>query len=681
MSERSNGNKTRHLPVATILCATLGILALGFVAVMINYLEVPALKAALYGLGGYIGCVLIIVLVSVIRSLLAKGKFDDIKSSNFGNISLDFIQKLYMPVIICDEKGKIAWYNPALAAKFRNRGMIYGKYIDTICDATIERIIKENDEEGAEVTFNAASDASSAMLVYHAKGYEVLSRGRRYYMTIFSDFTTTKSLYTKIEEDDIIVAYAVIDNIDELMQHVEKLYNEALIGVEAVLRRHISEVSGIVRDYGNNKFLCIFKEKDLERFKEDKFSILDDVREVELGDMPMPVTISMGVADLRGTLAEKERMAQSALDMALQRGGDQVVIKSVDGAEFFGGKTKTVQKRTRVRSRVIAGEFKTLIEKSSNVIVMGHRFADFDAFASCLAVARIAARYGKKVNIVSDTGDPNLAKCFAKLEDYPEYKSIFVDKIAAQDLICSETLAVIVDVNNFSFCEAPDVVANAKNLVVIDHHRKTADYAVKPNIVYIEPSASSASELLSEFLEQLIPPGSLPKAEADLLFAGILLDTKKFTHNAGVRTFSSALYLRSEGASPLDAEAMFKTGLKDFITEAKFESRVVIYKSVIAIALNEEESNPASARISASKAADRLLSVEGVQAAFALCRIDDTVHISARSSGTINVQLILEKMGGGGHFDAAGAQVRNSTASTALTTLRAAIDEYLAENI
>lgn len=681
MSEKTNGKKTRHLPVATVLCATLGILALGSVVVMINYFDVPALKASLFGLGGYIGCVLLIAMTAMIRSILSRGKFADIKTSNFGNLSLDFIQKLYMPVVICDEKGKIAWYNPALAAKFRSRGMIYGKYIDTICDATIERIIKENDEDGAEVTFNEASDASSTTLVYRAKGYEVISHGRKYYMTIFADFTTTKSLYTKIEEDDVVVAYAVIDNIDELMQHVEKLYNEALAGIEAVLRRHIEGVGGIVRDYGNNKFLCIFKEKDLEQFKGDKFSVLDDVRDVEFGEIPMPVTISIGVADLRGTLAEKERMAQSALDMALQRGGDQVVIKSVDGVEFFGGKTKTVQKRTKVRSRVIAGEFKALVEKCSNVIVMGHRYADFDAFASCLAVARIAGRYGKKVNIVSDVNDSNLAGCFARLEDYPEYKSLFVDKTVAQDLIRSETLAVVVDVNNLSFCEAPDVVANARNLVIIDHHRKTADYAIKPNIVYIEPSASSASELLSEFLEQLIPPGSLPKVEADMLFAGILLDTKKFTHNAGVRTFSSALYLRSEGASPLDAEALFKTGLKDFITEAKFESRVVIYKSVIAIALNEEENNSASVRISASKAADRLLSVEGVQAAFALCRIDDTVHISARSSGTINVQLILEKMGGGGHFDAAGAQVKNLTASTALTTLRAAIDEYLAENI
>ena len=195
-----------------------------------------------------------------------------------------------------------------------------------------------------------------------------------------------------------------------------------------------------------------------------------------------------------------------------------------------------------------------------------------------------------------------------------------------------------------------------------------------------EPSASSASELLSEFLEQLLPKGSLPKVEADLLYAGIMLDTKKFTHNVGVRTFSSALYLRSENANPLDAEALFKIGIKDFISEAKFESNVVIYKSVIAIALNESDSNSSLVRINAAKAADRMLNVNGVLAAFALCKSGDTVHISARSEGKINVQSILEKMGGGGHFDSAGAQMNDTTTQQALISLRKAIDEYFEEN-
>ena len=679
MSEKSNGKAPRRIPFGAVICALFGVLSLASVAVMINYLKVEPLNASLYGLGAYIAIVIVIALVAFIKRAVSKASFNEIRSSAFGNISLDFIQKLRMPVVICDEKGKIVWYNTALSSKFRTRGMVYGRYIDNVCDATIERIVK--DDGDAEVTFSAASEVGADSTVYKAKGYEVSTRGKKYFMTVFVDYTETKSLYSRIEAEETIIAYAVIDNIDELMQYVQKFYGEASNEVETILRRHIESVGGIVREYSNNKFICVFESRNLEAFIQDKFSMLDDVREIQVNDSSVPVTISMGIAKINGSLLDKERTAQEALDLALQRGGDQVVIKSVDGVEFYGGKTKTVQKRTKVRSRVIANEFKTIIEKSSNVIVMGHRYADFDALASCLAVARISTKLGVRVNIVADVTDRNLASCFERLNESPDYPYISVVNIEAQDLIQSETVAVVVDVNNLDFCEAPDVVNNASNLIIIDHHRKTAEYKVRPNIAYIEPSASSASELLSEFLEQLIPSGSLPKVEADLLFAGMLLDTKKFTHNTGVRTFSSALYLRGEGASPLDAEALFRTDIKDFLTEAKFESNVVIYKSVIAIALNDGENNSPLVRVSAAKAADRLLLVEGVQAAFALCKIDETVHISARSQGTINVQLILEKMGGGGHFDSAGVQVKNSSTSTALTMLRAAIDEYLAENM
>lgn len=409
--------------------------------------------------------------------------------------------------------------------------------------------------------------------------------------------------------------------------------------------------------------------------------MLDEIREIHVGDTTMPVTISMGIATISGSLYEKERATQTALDMALQRGGDQVVIKTADGVEFYGGKTKTVQKRTKVRARVIANELIMLISAADNVLVMGHKFADFDAFASCIAVVRLCKFCGVQALVVSDKNDKNLAGCFKRLEGNPEYRNLFIDKIEAQDMIHSGTLAVVVDVNNIDFCEAPDVVNTVQNLVIIDHHRKTAEFKNTPKIAYIEPSASSASELMSEFLEQILPQGTLPKVEADLLLAGILLDTKRFTHNTGVRTFSSALYLRSEGASPIDAQDLFKMDIEDFLSEAKFESNVVIYKSVIAIALNDSDENTSIGRVNAARAADRLLGVEGVLAAFALCRIGDTVHISARSQGKINVQLILEKMGGGGHFDSAGAQMKSSSVANALTMLRTAIDEYLAENM
>jgi c-di-AMP phosphodiesterase-like protein len=671
----------RHLnvPVVGIICGALGVITLALSIIVMGYSNLAPVKVLYWALGIYIFMLAVIAIVEFVRRRMKTGDFTEIKGSIFGTLSLDFIQKLYMPVLICDDKGKIVWYNSALSANFHSKGVLYGKYLDSICNATIERIM--GSEEKVEVSFISAGEVADADTdVFIAKGYKAASRGKDYYITIFENITEEKKLEKRLEDEDTIIAYAMIDNLDELMQYVQELYATAASDVEVILRRHMEKIGGVVRDYGHNKFMCVFAKENLAEFTKERFSMLDDIRSIHVGDTTLPVTISMGIAVISGTLYEKERATQSALDMALQRGGDQVVIKTLEGYEYYGGKTKTVQKRTKVRARVIANELLMLLSSAENVLIMGHKFPDFDAFASCLAVLRLARFCGVEALIVTDRSTKAIAPCFKRIENMPEYENVFIDKTEAQDMIRSGTLAVVVDVNNIDFCEAPDVVNTVRDVVIIDHHRKTAEFEMKPKIVYIEPSASSASELLSEFLEQVLLPGALPKVEADFLLAGMLLDTKMFTRNTGVRTFSSAMYLRGEGANPSDAQAFFKMEIDDFLSEASFESNVVIYKSVIAIALNEDDSNSPAVRINAARAADRLLNVEGVMAAFALCRIGDTVHISARSQSQINVQLILEKMGGGGHFDSAAAQMKSYTVASALTSLRAAIDEYLAEN-
>ncbi len=668
-----------HVPVVAIICGALGVIALAVSMIVMAYSSAEPATILYWALGIYIFALALIAGICLIRRRMKTGDFTEIKGSIFGTLSLDFIQKLYMPVLICDDKGKIVWYNSALSANFHAKGVLYGKYLDSICNATIERIMSS--EGKVEVSFISAGEiADEDTAVFIAKGYKAASRGKDYFITIFENITEEKKLEKRLEDEDTLIAYAMIDNLDELMQYVQELYSTAASDVEAILRRHMEKIGGVVRDYGHNKFMCVFAKEHLAEFTKDRFSMLDDIREIYVGETTLPVTISMGIAVISGTLYEKERATQSALDMALQRGGDQVVIKTLEGYEYYGGKTKTVQKRTKVRARVIANELLMLLSSAENVLIMGHKFPDFDAFASCLAILRLARFCGVDALIVTDKSTKAIAPCFKRIEDMPEYENIFIDKTEAQDMIRSGTLAVVVDVNNIDFCEAPDVVNTVRDVVIIDHHRKTAEFKMKPKIVYIEPSASSASELLSEFLEQVLLPGTLPKVEADFLLAGMLLDTKMFTRNTGVRTFSSAMYLRGEGANPSDAQAFFKMEIDDFLSEASFESNVVIYKSVMAIALNEEDNNSAAVRINAARAADRLLNVEGVMAAFALCRIGDTVHISARSQSKINVQLILEKMGGGGHFDSAAVQMKSYTVASALTSLRAAIDEYLAEN-
>ena len=679
MPDKNSNAKRFPIPLVALLVGALGVLTIAVSTIVMAYSDSEPTTVLYLALVIYIVILALTLAIYFVRKRMKTGDFTEIKGSIFGTLSLDFIQNLYMPVLICDDKGKIVWYNSALSATLHAKGVLYGKYLDSICNATIERIMKS--EERVEVSFVSAGEIVEENTdVFVAKGYQTVSRGRMYYITIFENVTEEELLQKRLEDEDTLIAYAMIDNLDELLQYVQELYSTAASDVDAILRRHMEKVGGIVREYGHNKFMCVFSKEHLADFTRDRFSMLDDIREIYVGESTLPVTISMGIAVIEGTLYEKERATQSALDMALQRGGDQVVIKSAEGFEYYGGKTKTVQKRTKVRARVIANELLMLLSAAENVLIMGHKFPDFDAFASCLAIWRLARYCGVEALIVTDRETKAIAPCFKRLENMPEYENIFIDKTEAQDMIRSGTLAVVVDVNNIGFCEAPDVVNTVRDVVIIDHHRKTAEFEKKPKIVYIEPSASSVSELLSEFLEQVLLPGTLPKVEADFLLAGMLLDTKMFTKNTGVRTFSSAMYLRGEGASPSDAQAFFKMEIDDFLSEAHFESNVMLYKSVMAIALNENEDNSPSVRINAARAADRLLNVEGVMAAFTLCRIGDTVHISGRSQSKINVQLILEKMGGGGHFDSAAVQMKSYTVPSALHALQAAIDEYLIEN-
>jgi c-di-AMP phosphodiesterase-like protein len=679
MSENHKRMRRRGA-AATVICASLAVIVLAVSAILMIYTEISHTTIIFGALGLYLFVLLGVGLITILRNRMTKGNFADIRDSIFGTIALSFTQNAHMPILICDEKGKIIWYNAALYSGNRPGGVLYGKFLDNICSATMEAITQAGNE-GKEVSFFSENgEEDQAADVFCAKSYRAVSKNKAYYVIVFENITETKNLQQRLLNEDTMIAYAMIDNLDELTQYMQELYSRTAYDVENILRRMMEKVGGVVRNYGNNKFMLVFAAEHMAAFEKDRFAVLDEVREIRVGAAALPVTLSMGIAKITGSLYEKERATQAALDMALQRGGDQVVVKSVGKFDFYGGKTKTVQKQDKVRSRVIANELIGLLSTADNVIVMGHKYPDFDAFASCLAVLRLAKFCGVKAFIVCDKTTKTLEPCFSRIEGDPEYDNVFIDKTEAQDMIRSDTLAVLVDVNNIDFCEAPDIVNTARDVVIIDHHRKTTEFMIQPKISYIEPSASSASELLCEFLEQIIPLKTLPKIEADFLLAGIFLDTKNFTHNTGIRTFSSAMYLRGEGANPIDAKALFNMELEDFRSEAGFETNVVMYRSYIALALNENEDNPPIARVNASRAADRLLTVSGVMASFALCRIGDSVHISARSQGGINVQLILEKIGGGGHFDAAGAQLKGSTVSNAVSMLRAAIDEYLLEN-
>ena len=366
--------------------------------------------------------------------------------------------------------------------------------------------------------------------------------------------------------------------------------------------------------------------------------------------------------------------------MALQRGGDQVVVKNSDGSQnIYGGRTKTIQKKTKVRARIIADELLVHISSASNVIVMAHKRPDFDAIGACLGIARMSMFCGVPVNIVTDFSFGGIEKCLEHIKDEPDYKGVLVSREEAMDLVEPDTLLIIVDVNNVNVFEEPHLVESCDRIIIIDHHRKTAEFPKEPLLSYIEPSASAACELVCEMLELILPEDQLLRAEADVMFAGILLDTNQFRKNTGTRTFSTALYLRDRGADISAVQEFFKTSLDDYERENKFRKNVTIYRDVTAISVGEGDGD-SDDTIPASRAADKLLELDGIKASFVLIKINDAIHISARSVGTINVQLILEQLKGGGHFDSAGAQIKGSSVEEVVELLKAAIDRYLDES-
>jgi len=591
------------------------------------------------------------------------------ESPMLSGLTLDFVMSLSLPVVILNTYGEIAWYNKAFLACSGIKGTLYGKNIsEKINRSLVPARLFRQDALPVLVPMNGTD--------YEVSCYQVSSSGKNYCITLWEDKTELIRARNELAEKNVLVAFLVIDNFSEAMQFVQDKSRTASAVIGSEIDKWCASLHGIMKEYDREKYVIILEEKYLSGLRENRFDILDKIRSITIDDVIMQFTASIGVANVGGTLSQKEAASRSALDLALQRGGDQAVVKNEASVEYYGGRSKTVQKKTKVRSRVVANEISALMKTCGNVIVMGHKYADHDSIASCVAVSRMAKFMGKPVNIVVNIHDFNLKAIFNSMRGLREYSELFVDRESAQELIRSDTLLVVCDVNNPALFEVPEIYESASSFVVIDHHRKTGEFINPPKIAYIEPAASSVSELMSEILEQVTPPGTLPAVEANLLFSGIILDTKQFTKNTGVRTFGAALYLRGEGASPYEAQKLFRTNIQDFMRETVFENSIQIYRDCIAISVYEGKADGKD-RIAAAKAADRLLSVDGVSTSFVLCMIDEEVNISARSDGNINVQLVLEKLGGGGHFDAAGAQIKDITLKQALERLKTAIDEYL----
>ena len=493
--------------------------------------------------------------------------------------------------------------------------------------------------------------------------------------TYWMDVTDTEEMRRTLELTRPVVAILMVDNYEDLMKATPEGKRSA---VRAMLEEKLSQWSagseGMMLRYDRDRYLFVFEEKSFSDFAAKRFDVLDAVREVVAGE-GVAATLSIGVGRDADSFEALFKNASVALEMALSRGGDQAVVKDKLNFEFYGGRSKATEKRTKVKSRVMANALAELIDEAKQVYVMGHSYADMDALGAAAGVCAIVRKRGKKCRIVIDTENNAAHPMLRRLQALPEYQGAFLSGDDVFLRVQPETLLVVVDTNRPGSVESEPLLDACNRVAVIDHHRRGSSYIDKMALNYHEPYASSASELVTELLQYLIEPGDLLKAESEALLAGIVLDTKNFTNRTGGRTFEAAAYLRRAGADTADVQRMFQSDLQSMISRYDIIRRAELYHGDIAIAALDQECD----RVIAAKAADEMLTLQGVRASFVLYRKDDGIYISARSLGEINVQVLVETLGGGGNSTTAGGQCSGMTVAEAKATLLRAIDKYFEE--
>ena len=672
-----NGKKIKlfYLPHVYIAVCTV-LFIIGFTALVhingVSDWRITVLTAVLY------------ILVTFGGSFIVKRFYGSNIGKEGGEVHNDvfraFISKYHEAVAVINDESRIDWANRTFVSEFCPSTDVVGKKLSDIAEPLKLADIYSAGRDGMYVDIDGSN--------YNVHCFKTSADGQTKFVVTFDSSDELNAVRADYEDKRTVIAYIILDNLDASVVSLHDVTRTVSARAQEIMYEWASEYGAFIREYESDKYIAVLDGKSYSALVKDGFKILDKIRSIKIPESDITVTASGGVSDIVGTMEEKASAASSALETALQRGGDQIVVKTDDKVLYFGGNTKSAVNASRVRARMYALMLEKMIKNAENVIVMAHRAIDYDGFGACVGIAKIAMHLGVKVNIAvnlpqsaddSAMNDKNLRVCLEEIRKLPEYDNVFVDKIEAQDLTTPSTLVIVTDVNNPSLLEVPALPDCTENLVFIDHHRKAPENKYEAKLMYISPAASSACEMVAEILEELLPQGIMQKPEANLMLAGITLDTKQFSRSCSVRTYGAAQYLRRQGADQGDVAKFFEVNQEEFSAELKFRRDTKLYKGMFAIAVKKGES-VFDDKITAAKVADGLLDITGINASFALCKINGAVNISARSTGKINVSKMMEKFGGGGHFDSAGAQLNGENLENAVTLLKEVLDEYLAEN-
>jgi c-di-AMP phosphodiesterase-like protein len=572
-------------------------------------------------------------------------------------------------VLLRVSSGEIVWCNDSFRALTAVPKNYYGTEISALVSGFDLKWVLDGKERRPEMTrigerwFNV-----SAGIVHPAKeDYASL-----FAMLYWLESTTEVELRAAADDARHVIAEIMCDNYDDIMKSASETEKAALVAaLNNVVLEWTSGIEGLLRRTDRDKYLFVFNEKGYKKLAAERFRILEMTKKITSPN-GVNMTVSVGIGRDGENFDELSRFSSLALEMALSRGGDQAVVKNRLNFEFFGGMSREVEKRTRVKTRLTANALKSLILESSRVYVMGHRFADLDSLGGAVGIVCAARALGKEARIVINRDFTNAQTMIELIETNPKYKGVLISPTDAMIEMDAKSLLVVVDTNRASYTEDQSLLESFNRVVVIDHHRRVADYIQNATLTVHEVSASSVCELIAELLEFIVGRGEMLGLEASAMLAGIVLDTKGFTLKTGSRTFEAAAYLRREGADSITVKKLFQNDLENYTRRAELVKNVEFVEGKYAIVCSEEPID----RALASQTADDLMNIAGVSGSFVIFPFEDTIAVSARSMGRINVQLIMETLGGGGHFTAAGAQLRDTTIEEVKSRLLDAITLY-----
>jgi c-di-AMP phosphodiesterase-like protein len=579
------------------------------------------------------------------------------------------------PLIIIETTGNIIWKSSKFVYEFANIDI--NNYLIDILEEIKEDIEAQQDKKQKTIT----KKVQIGNKIYSVLGEYIRSKqnDKSEYITIlyFLDITQIVKEKKKYEDSRTCVGILMVDNYEEIIQRIDVENRPQVIAeIEKVIYDWAASSGGIVVKNDRNTFVYVFEYKYLKEIKENKFDILDQIKEINV-EAGIQLTLSIAISIDGDTNYDKYKTALESMDIVLGRGGDQAVVKENGKYIFFGGRTEEVEKRTKVKARTVAHALENLIKESDNILIMGHSNGDIDSMGSSLGIYRLAKTLEKETNIVNNTYGMTLSKFIEELEKDDEYKDVIIGKNEALNKATNKTLLIVTDTHKQNYVEVPELLDKVGQIVIIDHHRRSADYIEDATLTFQEVYASSAAELVTEILQYTDVKIKLKPIEVEGLYGGIMVDTKNFTFKTGVRTFEAAAYLRKCGVDIIKVKKLFQSDLNSYNEIANIVKNAEMYDNSIAIAMYDKEDKDAN--LICAKAADELLTISDITASFVLGNVGDKVCISGRSIGDVNVQLILEKLGGGGHITLAGAQVEGMTLEEVKQELINRINEYFSE--